>query len=139
MTYEHPTPAEAALYAYLADLARRGKPCPTNQEIGKHFGIAERSVAARLYGLRQKRKVRVVTKKGYYRVVTLIVLGISTKKQEAPAQNAPYDGKPIPGAMEFMAETRIASEKLLRRHLTTGKHWITDPAQFQAACASVGL
>ena len=31
------------------------------------------------------------------------------------------------------------SAALLRRQLLTGRHWITDRAQFRAACASVGI
>ena len=38
---------------------------------------------------------------------------------------------------EDQVSPREGAVALLRAHLRTGKHWITDPARFAAACQSV--
>jgi hypothetical protein len=40
---------------------------------------------------------------------------------------------------ETVDDTATPCQQLLRAHLITGKHWITDPAQFASVCESVGL
>lgn len=40
---------------------------------------------------------------------------------------------------ELPAKVKLVDDPLLRAQLSTGQHYITDRAQFDAACASVGL
>lgn len=60
----------------------------------------------------------------------LVKAGIATPGSNAT--NAMVLGDPALSA-------EYASRELLRRHLITGKHWITDPARFAAACNEAGL
>lgn len=61
---------------------------------------------------------------------------------EGTASPAPYRNNKPPEPVSYAdpaLEAEMGSRNLLRAQLRTGKHWITDPALFAAACESVGL
>ncbi|MFS0771063.1 hypothetical protein [Sphingomonas sp. 1P08PE] len=136
-----PTVNEAALYTLLADCARRALPCPTNRQMATRLKLNERTVCGMMKSLRLKGLIRVESQRMKYRIVTLPALGLTTcTKAKLPDVHVPFRDTPVVALdTEMVADARSASAELLRRHLITGQHWITNADSFRATCATVGL
>jgi hypothetical protein len=90
---------------------------PDRTEDAVHSKLAQRRKALGIYKPPGRAKGYVV------RPVTWE--GIAAQLPEQPITTETPEGR--------------ASRELLRRHLETGKHWITCPDQFVTICRSVGL
>jgi hypothetical protein len=138
------TQKEQAFYNYVLKLALDDQPCPRREVIAKDLGVSNQAVSHVIRSLRGKKAIAVEVcnlgwNRGCQRIVHLVAHGISTGKSH---DDLPPAARGLGSAYDSNIERELLSfacDALLRRQLETGAHWIRDPAQFQAACESVGL